>query len=186
MRKLILFNIVSIDGLFEGPSGEIDWFFIDSAFQDFSINQLNEIDLLIFGRKTYELMAGYWTKPEPIKNDPIVAAQMNGKQKLVASRKLKSVEWSNSSLIKGNINDEISKLKDQRGKDIIILGSADLASGLINAGLIDEFRILISPIVLGKGNSQFKNIFNRLNLKLLRSQVFESGNVLLVYGRKDD
>ena len=185
MRKLILFNMATIDGHFAGPSGELDWHTVDRAFMDFSIEQLNEIDILVFGRKTYELMADYWTKSESMKNDPIVAGHMNRKPKLVASRKLKLVEWSNSSLIKGDIVEKMREIKKEHGKDMIILGSAEMASTLINSGLIDEFRLMISPVILGNGRPQFQNISDRIKLKLLRCHAFESGNVLLAYGKTE-
>ncbi|MBI3023430.1 MAG: dihydrofolate reductase [Thaumarchaeota archaeon] len=106
---------------------------------------------------------------------------MNNMPKIVFSKTLDKVEWNNTRLVKGNIVEEISKLKQQPGKDLIIFGSAKLASSLINLGLIDEFRIMVNPVVLGKGNPLFEEIKDKISLKLLKTKTFGSGNVLLYY-----
>lgn len=182
MRKLYLFNFVTLDGFFEGAGKwELDWHNVDEEFQEFAIGQLNETDLLLFGRVTYEGMAGYWTTPDALKNDPIVAGKMNSIPKIVFSRTLKEASWNNTRLIKENVAEEVLKLKSQPGKDIGILGSAALASTLIRQSLIDEYRIMLNPVVLGSGMPLFEGVENRMTLRLLRSRSFKSGNVLLCY-----
>lgn len=181
MRKLILFNMVSLDGFFEGPNHDINWHNVDEEFNEFAIEQLNTIDSLVFGRVTYELMASYWPTNEALTEDPVIASKMNNLPKIVFSKTLSGVDWQNSRLVKGDAAREISKLKKKSGKDLIIFGSADLAASLIKSNLIDEFRVMVSPILLGKGIPLFKGIHEKLNLKLLKTRTFSSGNVLLYY-----
>ncbi len=181
MRKVILFNLVTLDGFFEGPNHDISWHNVDDEFNKFAIHQLDELDTLLFGRLTYQLMASYWPTPVAIESDPIVAAKMNELPKVVFSRTLDSADWSHSRLAK-NAEVEISNLKQQPGKDMAIFGSANLAASLIPAGLIDEFRIIVNPVVLGKGTPLFQGVNDKLNLKLLRTKTFHNGNVLLYYG----
>jgi dihydrofolate reductase len=182
MRTLYLFNMVTLDGFFEGPAKwEIDWHNVDDEFNEFSINQLNATDHLLFGRITYEGMASYWPTPEAIENDPIVASKMNSILKIVFSRTLEKADWNNTRLIKSNIVEEVLKLKRQPGKDIALFGSSNLASTFIKHGLIDEYRIMVNPIVLGKGTPLFREVSDKFKLKLLKAMTFESGNVLLCY-----
>ena len=181
MRKVILFNLVTLDGFFEGPNRDINWHIVDDEFNEFAIDQLNSADGLIFGRVTYELMASYWPTPAAMTDDPIIADKMNSISKIVFSRTLDRVEWNNTRLVKENIAGEISKLKQQPGRDLFIFGSADLASTLTELGLIDEYRVIVNPVVLGRGAPLFKNIPHQLNLKLLKTRTFRSGNVLLYY-----
>jgi len=113
MRKIILCNMMSLDGFFEGANHTIDWHNVDPEFNAFADDQINSVDAIIFGRKTYELMASYWTTSEALTNDPIIANQMNAKPKIVFSRTMTSAEWKNTRLIKENIQVEIEKLKQQ-------------------------------------------------------------------------
>ncbi len=122
MRKVILVDMVTLDGFFEGSNREIDWHNVDDEFNKFAVDQLNSVDILLFGRVTYELMVSYWPTPAATNDDPIVAEKMNSMPKIVFSRTLKKAEWNNTRLIKENIAEEISKLKQQPGKDLIIFG----------------------------------------------------------------
>jgi dihydrofolate reductase len=182
MRTLYLFDMVTLDGFFEGlAKWEIGWHNVDAEFNEFSIDQLNATDLLLFGRVTYEGMASYWPTPAALENDPEVAGKMNSIPKIVFSRTLEKADWNNTRLIHSNIVEEILKLKRQPGKDIALFGSAVLASTFIKHGLIDEYRIMVNPIVLGKGTPLFRGISDQLKLKLLSARTFKSGNVLLCY-----
>jgi len=181
MSKLIMFNLVTLDGLFAGTSGEIDWHNVDDEFHEFARAQLDSADGLLFGRVTYQLMASYWPTPDAAAQAPAIATRMNSISKIVVSRILASVDWSNSRLIKQDIQQEISNLKRQPGKDLLLLGSADLASTLTKLRLIDEYRIMVNPVVLGKGQPLFKNVNQKVAFKLLSTRVFHSGNVLLCY-----
>jgi dihydrofolate reductase len=173
--------MVTLDGFFEGPNQDISWHHVDDEFNEFAIQQLNEIDTLLFGRVTYQGMASYWPTEFAIRDDPIVAGLMNSLPKIVFSKTLEKAEWTNSRLIKENVPEEVSKLKRQPGKDIAIFGSSNLAATLAESGLIDEYRIIVNPVFLGGGTSLLKGIKDRLKLKLLRAKTFESGNVLLYY-----
>lgn len=176
-----MFNLITLDGYFEGPNREIDWHNVDEQFNEFAIDQLNSTDLLLFGRVTYELMASYWPTETAVKNDPIVAGKMNSLPKIVFSKTLSTVEWNNTRLVKENIAEEVLKLKQQPGKDMFIFGSSDLSITFIKQGLIDEYRIIVNPVVLGRGNPLFKGIDSKLNLKLIKTRTFTTGNVLLYY-----
>ncbi len=181
MRKVIFFMMMSVDGYFEGAHHEIDWHNVDEEFNDFAINQLAEVDTLLFGRVTYELMARYWPTPEARNDDPVVAARMNSLPKIVFSKSLPEAEWENTQLVREGFAAEITKLKHQTGKDLIILGSSDLAVTFIQYGLLDEIRVMVNPVILGRGKTLFKGINDRLRLQLMRTRVFHSGNVLLYY-----
>jgi dihydrofolate reductase len=181
MRKLIFQMLVSLDGYFEGPNQELDWHMTDKEFDDYTIEITRSFDGILFGRVTYEMMASFWPSEAAMRDDPIVAKNMNSLPKYVFSKTLKKVDWNNSTLVKGDPIEAVKKLKEQPGRDLAIFGSSDLAVTLIPSGLIDEYRIFINPIVLGAGKPLFKGIHKRLNLKLMSSRVFHSGLVLLNY-----
>jgi dihydrofolate reductase len=172
---------MTLDGFFEGPSHDIGWHNVDKEFDDFSIKQLETAGMLLFGRVTYELMAGYWPSEESLKDDPIVANWMNSLPKVVFSRTLEKADWNNTRLVKTDVAGEISRLKQQSGKDLFLFGSADLATTLIKLGLIDEYRILLNPIVLGKGSLLFKGVEKPFKLNLIKTRTFQNGNILLYY-----
>ena len=171
-----------MDGFFEGPNKELDWFVVEEEFFDFARNQLFEVDTILFGRVTYEMMAGYW--PNATDNDPVITDKMNSLPKIVFSKTLSAVEWNNSRLIKENVTEEINKLKQQPGKDMVIFGSGNLVSFLMQQGLIDEYRVILNPVILGNGNPLFKGLHDKLNLKLLKTKTLGSGVVILYYEPK--
>ena len=179
MRKVILINMVTLDGFFEGINHSIEWHNVDKEFNEFAIEQLNSAEILIFGRKTYELMAGYWPSLAATNDDPMVAFKMNTISKIVVSRTLKKVDWENTRLIKENIKEEITALKNQSGKDLFLLGSAELASSLREMNLIDEYRIMLNPVAIGQGKTLFADLNHNLKLRLIKTRKFKSGNILL-------
>jgi dihydrofolate reductase len=181
MGKIGVFENVSVDGYFAGPNGEIDWFVGDEESAQYAKDQSNPTNTILFGRVTYELMASYWPTADAMKNDPIVAEIMNNLPKIVFSRTLEKVEWHNTRLVKDNIEEEIKKMKNQPGKDMVILGSGSIVSAFAQRGLIDEYSFMVNPIILGGGRSIFQGIKDRLNLKLMETRKFKSGNVLLHY-----
>jgi dihydrofolate reductase len=181
MRKVFLFMMVTLDGFFEGPDHDISWHNVDEEFNEFAIDQLNEVDALLFGRVTYEGMASYWPTSIAVESDPEVAGKMNAIPKIVFSKTLDKVEWNNSRLVKENIAAEVSQLKQQPGRDLAIFGSANLAMSLLQMDLIDELRLMVNPVVLGNGKPLFVSIHEKLNLKLIKTRVFRSGNILLCY-----
>ena len=184
MRKLILFMLISLDGFYEGPGHTIDWHNVEAEFNEFAQAQLDSVDMLLFGRLTYELMVAYWPTAEAARDDPVTAAAMNRLPKIVFSRTLSSATWENTRLVSEHLAEEITKLKAQPGKDLIIFGSSDLSVTLIQHGLIDEFRIMLNPVALGEGKSLFNGLQSRLPLELLKTRTFKSGNVLLYYRPK--
>lgn len=181
MRILYAFLVTTLDGFYEGPEGEFDWPNVDDEFNQYSVANLNDTGLILFGRVTYEGMASYWTTPEATRGDPIIAPFMNDISKAVVSNTLEEATWNNSILIKGDVESQISNLKRQPGKPIGIFGSPMLTFSLIELGLVDELRVMIHPVALGSGKSIFSTMDARLSLQLLRTTVFDSGNVLLTY-----
>lgn len=181
MRKIIMFNMVTLDGFVAGPNGDIDWHQVDEEFNQFAIEQTSTAGGLIFGRVTYELMAGYWPTPAAIESDPVVAGQMNAITKYVFSRTLDKADWNNTRLVKGDAAAEVKKLKQEPGQDLFVFGSADLSSTLIRHGLIDEFRLMVNPVALGDGQPVFKGLQDKVELKLINTRTFKNGNVMLYY-----
>jgi dihydrofolate reductase len=179
MRKVIMWNMVSLDGFFEGAkSWEIDWheYTWGEELEQFSIEQSKSAAMLLFGRVTYLGMAQYWSSEQGE-----IADFMNNIPKVVFSRTLEKAEWNNTRLVKANAEAEVAQLKQQPGKDIYIFGSANLSATLMQHNLIDEYRIGINPIVLGGGNPLFKPSPKRLKMKLLEVKPFKSGCVILRY-----
>jgi dihydrofolate reductase len=181
MRKLYSFMVITLDGFYEGPDGEFDWPNVDQEFNEFGIEQLHDTDLLLFGRATYEGMAGHWPTTAARQDDPEVAELMNGLPKVVVSTTLASADWADTRIVRENLAEEITKLKRQSGRGIAIMGSPALTVSLIELGLVDELRVLVHPIVLGAGRSLFRTTGDRLPLELLQARTFKSGNVLLTY-----
>lgn len=181
MRKTTIFNMMSLDGLFEGENRDISWHKVDEEFNQFAIEQLESAGGLIFGRLTYELMAGYWPTADAQHDDPIVAEWMNKLPKYVFSKTLSQAGWNNTTLIAGDAVTEMKRIKHESGKDLFIFGSANLSETFFRYGLIDEIRALISPLILGKGTPLFKPQISNIGLHLTNSRTFHNGNVLLVY-----
>ena len=181
MRRLTVFNLVTLDGFFAGQGGDISWHNVDEEFQELANAASNSGNTLLFGRITYELMASYWPTPEAMKNDPIVAAGMNKAEKIVFSRTLDRVDWNNTRLVKSDMIAEIRKLKQQSGKELTVLGSGSIVSQLTQERLIDEYEILLNPVVIGRGKTMFEGVKGRFSLKLTKTRVFGNGNILLNY-----
>lgn len=181
MRKVIVSEMITLDGFFSGPNGEIDWFFWNEEMAKSAIDLISTVDTLLFGRVTYELMASYWPSASPPTEDPIIIDNMNNLSKIVFSKTLEKIEWKNTKLIKEITAEEILKMKKQPGKNMVIYGSGSIVSAFMNLGLIDEYHLFINPIVLGSGKPLFKNIKDRHNLKLVNTKAFKDGVVLLDY-----
>jgi dihydrofolate reductase len=179
VRKLISFMVVTADGYYEGPDGEFDWPNVDDEFNEFAINQLNDIDTLLFGRRTYEGMASYW--PAAAQDDPVIADRMNGIDKVVFSTSLTEATWHNTTLVTGDVASSVRELKEKPGRYLALFGSPHLTVSLLEAGLVDELRVMIHPILLGGGKSLFRTLTGRVPLVLGPTTVFRSGNVLLCY-----
>jgi dihydrofolate reductase len=184
MRRLIVFNNVTLDGYFAGVNSDFSWAHSnndDAEFNAFVADNASGGGQLLLGRITYELMARYWPTPAAIKNDPIVAEGMNSMPKVVFSRTLDKVSWNNTKLVKGDIASEIRRMKKEPGPDMAILGSGSIVSQLAQESLINEFQIVVNPVVLGKGRTMFDGIKKMLTLKLTKARVFGNGKVYLCY-----
>jgi dihydrofolate reductase len=181
VRKVIVSNYISLDGFFAGPNGEYDWFVWDEETAEYVKEMLRSIDTLLFGRVTYELMAGYWPTASPPTENPVIIDAMNNLPKIVFSKTLEKVEWNNSRLVKDNIVQEVARLKERPGKDMVIFGSGSIVSAFTQSGLIDDYRVFINPVVLGSGKPLFKDLKERLKLKLINTKTFQCGVVLLQY-----
>ncbi len=184
MRELVVFNNVTLDGYFAGVNGDFSWAHSgndDAEFNAFVAENASGGGQLLFGRITYDLMASYWPTSNAIQNDPIVADRMNSMPKVVFSRTLDKVSWSNTKLVKGDIASEIRKMKKQPGKGMAILGSGSIVSQLAPEGLIDEYQVVVNPVVLGKGRTMFDGIKEMLTLKLTKTRTFANGKVFLCY-----
>jgi dihydrofolate reductase len=181
MRRLFSFNMVTLDGFFEGPGQDIGWHNVDEEFNQFAVEQTGALGAILFGRVTYELMAGYWPTPAAQADDPEVAHLMNTLPKAVFSRTLTEVTWNNTRLIKANIAEEILKMKQEPGGDLAVFGSANLLSSLMRLNLVDEHRVMINPVLLGRGTPLFQGVSQPANLKLINTRAFRSGNILLYY-----
>lgn len=179
MRKLIVWNLVTLDGFFEGQKKwEIDWheYGWGDELEHLSIEQSRSADTLLFGRVTYQGMAAYWPSAKGE-----VADFMNTVPKVVFSRTLEKAEWNNTKLVRENAEQEVAKLKQQPGKNLFIFGSADLCSTLVGTTLIDEYRLGLTPIVLGAGSPLFKPSSSKMRLELLEARPLKSGCVILRY-----
>lgn len=185
MRKLIMWNVITLDGYFEGNSSwdlsfhSLIW---GQELERISLEQLQAAYYLVFGRVTYEGMAAYWTDAEAAEQE--VAKLMNSIPKLVFSKTLKTAEWNNTTIISENASDEIRKLKEQDGKDLYVFGSANLSETFIKDNLFDEYRIGIAPVILGNGRPLFSKGFETKNLSLTATHQLETGGVILKYTPK--
>ncbi|RJE88447.1 dihydrofolate reductase [Paenibacillus sp. 1011MAR3C5] len=176
MRKLIVQEMVSLDGYFAGPQGEIDWHQADEDYVAYAKSFLQSVDLLLFGRLTYEQMAAFW----PSANHEL-ASIMNEREKIVFSNTLVSANWRHSRLVPEHAIEEVKRLKREAGQNMAVLGSGSLASSLLCGGLVDEIQLTVVPIMLGQGIPLFRDIPSPLRLQLEHTDSYPSGNVLLRY-----
>ena len=184
MRRLTVFNHVSLDGYFVDANGSMSWAKTgtkDAEWNAFVAENAKGDSPLLFGRVTYELMASFWPTPMADQHDPVVAERMNKLPKVVFSRTLDKASWSNTKLVKGDMVAEMRKMKKEPGEDMVILGSGSVVSQLAQEGLIDAYQVVVNPIVLGKGRTMFDGVKEKLNLKLTRTRAFGNGNVFLCY-----
>ncbi len=183
MPNLIMWNLSTLDGFFEG-SKPWDLDFHETAWGDeleqFSLEQLREVGVLLFGRKTYEGMGDYWSKE---KGD--IADLINALPKVVFSRTLTQADWNNTRLVSASAEDEVARLKDQPGGDLFVFGSAELSASLMRARLFDEYRICIAPVVAGGGTPLFKQSPEDLHLTLEEARPLRTGAIILRYRPKE-
>ena len=182
MPRVNMFNNISLDGYFVDANGDMSWAHkSDPEWNEFVSGNASGGGTLVFGRVTYDLMVRYWPTPLALENNRVVAEGMNRLPKVVFSRTMDHASWSNTTLVKGNIEEAVRKMKGEPGTDLVILGSGSIVTQLGQAGLIDEYQMVISPIALGEGKTMFQGMEKRLPLKLVKTRVFGNGNVLLCY-----
>ncbi|WP_088043115.1 dihydrofolate reductase family protein [Bacillus sp. EAC] len=177
-RRIILDLAVTLDGFIEGENGEVDWCIMDSEMG--FVNFLNQIDIILYGRKSYDLWGHYTPEIGETDNDKVIWDLVHSKEKYVFSRTQKGTN-NKAIFINDNIIEEINKLKNKPGKDIWLYGGASLITSFINLGLVDEFRLSVHPVILGEGKPLFIDIKKRLNLKIVNTRTFSSGVVQLIY-----
>ena len=183
MRKLNCFNFISLNGFYKGENEDLSWHHHDEEGARFSEENLKGGGTLVFGRITFELMHSFWTSKQAFESLPKIAEGMNKAEKIVFSNTLEIAAWQNTTLIKGDMIKEVKKLKSTPGNDMCILGSGNIISQLAEHNLIDEYQLLVNPLVLAKGTPLFKDMKHQLNLKLTSTRTFKNGNVLMFYER---
>jgi dihydrofolate reductase len=182
MPKIIVFNQVTLDGYFVDMNGDMSWAHKnDAEWNAFVADNAKGDATLLFGRITYELMAGFWPTAEAMKSMPVVAERMNALPKVVFSRTLDQASWNNTKLVKSDMVAAIRKMKKEPGNDMVIMGSGSIVSQLTQQGLIDEYEVVVNPLVLGRGRTMFEGVKEKLNLKLIKTRSFSNGNVFLCY-----
>lgn len=180
MSKLTSFTFITLNGFFKGPNEDTSWHIHGGEAAKFANEASGADNTLLFGRKTYEMMASFWPTPMAAELFPVVAKNMNAAKKIVCSTSLKTADWKNTTLLKGDLVEQIKQLKQNAKNDITILGSGSLLTQLSDARLIDQYTIMLDPIALGKGTSVFDGIQNKLELKLISSRVFEKDGIVLL------
>jgi dihydrofolate reductase len=185
MRKVVLFMHLSLDGFAAGPNGELNWVPYDDETQDYADGIVSTVGAAIYGRVTYGMMEGYWptvpNNPSSSQREKDHANWYMNIEKIVLSKNLMQVNSNNTKLIKENIVEEIGKLKEQSGKDLVIFGSPSVAKTFIQLGLIDEFQLTVSPVILGRGVRLFEDLQKQMNLELLSCRALKSGIITLHY-----
>lgn len=195
-RRIVMFNQVSADGFFSDPEGGLDWVVSDPEIHARAVAGMSTTDTILFGRLTYEQFASFW--PGALENlntegphgsdkrDPAFAAManwLNDTKKLVFSTSLREARWHNSEILPTLDAQSVAKLKQQPGKDLLIFGSGSVVSQLSQHGLIDEYRFVVCPLLLGEGRTLLGDLSKRVSLELLEAQAFRTGNVMLTYRR---
>jgi dihydrofolate reductase len=185
MRKVIVTMWVTLDGFIAGPNNDMSWVRVDEAMATYENDLVSAADTLLLGRVTYQSFAGAWPhvpdNPTASEGEKEYARKLNSMRKIVFSRTLETAEWNNSTLHHEISPDDIVALKQESGKNIVIYGSASVVQALMDLGLIDEYQLLVHPIVLGSGKRLFRDGSNTTALRLVEAKPFSSGVVLLSY-----
>lgn len=185
MRKLIAFEMLTLDGCYASSDGDFGWAHRrerDAEWDAFVQGNADSNGELVFGRLTYEMMASWWPTPAAAQHEPLVAERMNGRPKFVCSHTLHEAAWNNTSLLRGDAVPRLRALKREPGTNLVILGSGALVAALAQAGLIDEYQLVVIPVVLGRrGRPLFGGFESGMDFRLTQSRRFGNGNMLLCY-----
>jgi dihydrofolate reductase len=184
MKRLLVFNSISLDGYFTDQNNDMSWAHNpvpDEEWDRYVGSNAKGGGVLLFGRITYELMVSFWPTSAAFQSFPEVAEGMNDLAKVVFSRTLQKASWNNTLLVKEGMADEVRKMKQGTGPDLVILGSGSIVSQLAREQLVDEYQFVATPVILGKGRTMFDGIDEKQNLELINSRIFRNGNVLLCY-----
>lgn len=184
MRKLGVYNNITVDGYFTDKNNDMSWAHENSndpEFQAFVNENAKGGGELLFGRVTYEMMASFWPTNQAKESLPEVAKQMNSLPKVVFSKTLKEVTWNNTRLFNDDLISDVKKLKKEDGRDMVIFGSGRIISQLTQHRLIDEYQFVIHPLILGEGRTMFENLEKKLKMKQTESRTFKNGNTFVRY-----
>ena len=186
MARIVVFNHISLDGYFVDREGGMQWAHSrigkdDAEWNSFVTENAKGKAVLMFGRKTYDMMASYWPTPMALQSAHDVAEKMNNAPKVVFSKTMDKASWQNTRLVKGDLISEVRKMKQAPGEDMVIFGSGTIVAQLVHAGLVDEYQFALNPIALGQGRTLFEGIKDNLSLKLTKTRPFNNGNVMLWY-----
>ena len=191
MRKLSVFDSISLDGYFTNAANDMSWAHAppdDAEWNAFvqgnaSGGATGEMNALVFGRVTYEMMIQFWPTPMALQSMPEVATHMNAAPKIVFSNTLREATWQNTMLVSGDVAKEMQRIKSEAGPNMTILGSGKLVAALTQAGLIDSYQLVILPVVLGSGRSLFEGVSGNPRFRQTASRTFKNGNIVLGYDR---
>lgn len=185
MRKIIVTSWISLDGFVAGPHDDMSWVMVDDAMGSYEYDLVRAADTLLLGRRTYQSFAGSWPNvpdnPAASDGEKVYARQLNAMRKIVFSRTLETAAWHDSTLLREIIPGDVAALKQERGKNIVIYGSVSIVRALMAHGLIDDYQLLVHPVVLGAGKRLFAEGIDTAKLKLAATRTFSSGVVLLSY-----
>lgn len=182
MRRLSVFNQISLDGYFTDANGDMSWAHKhDPEWLSFVSGNASGGGALVFGRITYDSMAGYWPTKQALDSLPVVAERMNNLPKIVFSRTLDAAAWNNTRLVGGDIIAAMRALKEEPGPDMAIMGSGTIVAQFTDAGLIDEYQVVVNPVVLGSGRTMFDGVKARPSFALAKTRTFANGNIVLWY-----
>ncbi|NVB81761.1 MAG: dihydrofolate reductase [Kofleriaceae bacterium] len=187
MRSLSVFNSVSVDGFFTDANSELGWAYKFGGDAEYNAwvgeNAKSGGGMLVYGRKTYDMMVAYWPTPQAMEERPVVAKGINASPKIVFSRRMEKATWNNTTLIKEDPVAAMKKLKAEPGPNLVVMGSGQIVSQLAAAGLVDRYTLPVIPTVLGKGRSMFEGLDRPIDLRLAGTRSFKNGIVVLTYER---
>lgn len=181
MRKLTVFSFITLNGFYKGADNDTSWHRHGEEESQYSVDAMKSESILLFGRVTYEMMASWWPTPMATEAYPEVAKGMNSAEKILFSNSIEDPKWNNTRVMNGDITEKIRQIKQQPGKDLTILGSGSVVSQFADAGLIDQYQIMIDPVALPSGTPIFNGIKNGFRLELTDTKIFKSGTIVLTY-----